>query len=145
MLFADKTIYIKHLEGSQGKFRYTFLRPRRFGKSAFLGMLCQYYDIHNAEHFNDLFGPLYIGKHPTQWHNKHLVLKFDLSSIDISGLVDQMKMSFNDKINGVLQTFLEKYKQELEYPEIDKLILADYAAGSLENILVSCFCVCHCK
>jgi hypothetical protein len=46
-IFADKTMYIEHLEKRQP--RYSFPRSRRFGKSAFLNMLCDYYDIHKAE------------------------------------------------------------------------------------------------
>src|SRR5436853_6204258 len=102
MIFADKTIYIEQLERHQEQFRYMFLRPRRFGKSAFLNMLCDYYDIHKADIFNDLFGPLYIGKNPTPWRNQHLVLKFDLSSIIVSGSRDKMEMSFNEVINSTL-------------------------------------------
>ena len=113
MIFADKTIYIEQLERHQIDFRYTFLRPRRFGKSAFLNMLCAYYDIHTADYFNDLFGPLYIGKHPTPSHNQHLVPKFDLSSIKVSGSVGGIEERFNDKINGVLVDFIEKYAKEL--------------------------------
>ncbi|CAG8813368.1 41151_t:CDS:2, partial [Gigaspora margarita] len=58
MIFADKTMYIEHLEKCQPDYRYMFLRPRRFGKSAFLNMLCHYYDIHHADIFNDLFDKL---------------------------------------------------------------------------------------
>ena len=137
MVFADKTIYIEHLEGDQEDFRYTFLRPRRFGKSAFLNMLCAYYDIHTADHFNDLFGPLYIGKHPTPSHNKHLVLKFDLSSIEVSSSIDAMKGSFNDEINGVLEEFIRKYGKELGYPEVSNLIKTNNSARSLMDVLVS--------
>src|SRR2546430_5071182 len=95
IIFADKTMYIEQLEKRQPGYRYMFLRPRRFGKSAFLNMLCDYYDIHKADIFNDLFGPLYIGKNPTPWRNKHLVLKFDLSSISVSGSRDELKASSN--------------------------------------------------
>jgi len=65
MIFADKTMYIKELEEEGSRFRILFLRPRRFGKSAFLDIFCQYYDIKNADKFSQLFGPLYIGQHPT--------------------------------------------------------------------------------
>src|SRR3954470_24096991 len=99
-------------------------------------MLCVYYDIHNAKYFNDLFGPLYIGKHPTPWHNKHLVLNFDLSSIDISDSVDQMKISFHKTINLVLKQFVDKY-QQLRYPEIGEIIDTEDATVSLRRILVS--------
>src|SRR4051812_31324479 len=144
MIFADKTIYIEQLERHQKQFRYTFLRPRRFGKSAFLNMLCAYYDIHTADYFNDLFGPLYIGKHPTPWHNQHLVLKFDLSSIGVSGSFIEMKESFNGKINGVLEEFVRKYGKELGYPEVSNLIKTNNSAQSLNDILVGyCSLVCR--
>lgn len=140
-IFADKTIYIKHLEKRQPTYRYMFLRPRRFGKSAFLNMLCNYYDIHKADIFDDLFGPLYIGKNPTPWRNQHLVLKFDLSSISVSGSRDEMKASFNMVINGVLQDFIKKYGKELGYPEVNNVLYTSNASVSLGNVLVSFFFV----
>ncbi|RUS34283.1 hypothetical protein BC938DRAFT_481471 [Jimgerdemannia flammicorona] len=135
MLFVDKTMYIEQLEKVQTHFRYTFLRPRRFGKSAFLGLLCTYYDIHTAGEFHELFGPLYIGQHPTPWRNKHLVLKFDLSSISVSGSIDLMRESFNEKINAVLKVFIEKYEEELAYPDIASVIVTRDASASLNNLL----------
>ncbi|CAJ0894690.1 6037_t:CDS:2, partial [Entrophospora sp. SA101] len=101
MLFVDKTIYIKKLEEEGLRFRILFLRPCRFGKSAFLDMLCQYYDIKNADKFFQLFGPLYIGQHPTNSQNKCLVLKFDLSSINVHSY-KMMEESFNGNVNHVL-------------------------------------------
>ena len=90
-----------------------FLRPRRFGKSAFLNTLPCYYDIHRAEYFNQMFGPLYIGQNPTPSKNSHLVLVFDLSSIDSSRLPE----SFNYYIDGELKGFIGKYGKELGYPK----------------------------
>ncbi|CAI2189128.1 5297_t:CDS:10, partial [Funneliformis geosporum] len=133
MLFVDKTIYIKKLEEEGLRFRVLFLRPRRFGKSAFLDMLCQYYDIKNADKFSRLFGPLYIGQHPTNSQNKCLVLKFDLSSINVH-FYKMMEESFNGNVNHVLRDFVEKYDEELEYPDIDKLIVKQ-ASISLQNVM----------
>ena len=138
-IFADKTPYIKQLEEKQPNYRYMFLRPRRFGKSAFLNMLCDYYDIHNAGIFGDLFGPLYIGKNPTDWRNKHLVLKFDLSPISVSGSIDEMKASFNMVINDVLANFVVKYNKELHDPGVDNVIDPSNASRSMIRIFV-CFC-----
>lgn len=137
MIFADKTMYIEHLEKCQPDYRYMFLRPRRFGKSAFLNMLCNYYDIHHADIFNDLFGPLYIGKNPTPWRNKHLVLKFDLSSIIVSGSRDKLETSFNTGINQTLQRFIKKYGKELGYPEVNNVLDTNSASASLRRVLVS--------
>ncbi|KAF8924178.1 hypothetical protein BGZ47_004168, partial [Haplosporangium gracile] len=134
-IFADKSSYIEDLEKGAPNYRYVFLRPRRFGKSAFLNMLCAYYDIHKADIFDDLFGPLYIGKNPTASKNTHLVLKFDLSSISVSGSVDEMKTSFNGYINDVLRQFLKKYSSELGYPEESTTINNFSASQSLRRIL----------
>lgn len=136
-IFADKSQYIEALEKTATNYRFVFLRPRRFGKSAFLNMLCAYYDVHTAGIFDDLFGPLYIGKNPTSSKNKHLVLKLDLSSISVSGSVDNLKNSFNDYINDVLIQFLLKYCSELGYPEESSIINNDNASRSLRRILVS--------
>ncbi|KAF8949039.1 hypothetical protein BGZ52_006237, partial [Haplosporangium bisporale] len=121
-IFADKSPYIEALEKGATNYRYVFLRPRRFGKSAFLNMLCAYYDVHNAGIFDDLFGPLYIGKNPTASKNKHLILKFDLSSISVSSSMDKLEISFKDYINGVLMQFLQKYRSELGFPEKGSII-----------------------
>ncbi|KAG0074343.1 hypothetical protein BGZ92_003433, partial [Podila epicladia] len=134
-IFADKSPYIEALEKRATNYRYVFLRPRRFGKSAFLNMLCTYYDVHNAGIFDDLFGPLYIGKNPTTSKNKHLVLKLDLSKISVSGSLEAMRTSFNERINGVLRRFLQKYNSELGQPEEIKIIDIKSASQSLDNIL----------
>ena len=97
--------------------------------------LCEYYDVHKADIFKDLFGPLYIGKNPTPWHNKHIVLKFDLSTIDVCS-IDKMEASFSKNINRVLSEFVKKYEKELEYPEVNNVIKVN-ACQSLMNILVS--------
>ncbi|CAG8653503.1 12982_t:CDS:2 [Gigaspora margarita] len=77
-------------------------------------MLCQYYDIKNADKFSLLFGPLHIGQHPTNSQNKYLVLKFDLSFIDFHSYKIMNK--------------------KLGHPDIDKLIV-EQASISLQNIL----------
>src|SRR4051794_7006845 len=144
MIFVDKTMYIELLEGAEQHFRYIFLRPRGFGKSAFLNMLCEYYDIHTADHFNDLFGPLYIGKNPTPSHNQYLVLKFDLSSISVSGSYIEMKESFNKVVNNDLESFIEKYSKELDYPTVNDVINTNDASISLCRVLVSYWLLVHC-
>ncbi|KAF9368308.1 hypothetical protein BGX21_006659, partial [Mortierella sp. AD011] len=133
-IFADKSPYIEALEREAPNYRYVFLRPRRFGKSAFLNMLCAYYDVHNASIFDDLFGPLYIGRHPTTSKNKHLVLKLDLSTISVSGTLEAMRTSFNDYINDELRIFLAKYYLELGYPEENNIISDDSAPRSLRRV-----------
>ena len=136
IVFADKTLYIKRLETDRTAYRYLFLRPRRFGKTSFLNMLCLYYDIKTADMFEELFGPLYIGENRTPSANSHLVLKFDLSVISVSGSLKKIEKSFNEEINRTLETFLVRYGKELGYPRIQDLIRENDASASLRRVLV---------
>ncbi|GAA0081065.1 AAA family ATPase [Clostridium sporogenes] len=45
----------------------------RFGKSLFISMLENYYDINKKDKFEELFGDLYIGRRPTEGKNSFLV------------------------------------------------------------------------
>lgn len=47
-------MYIPMLEKQARNF--FFIRPRRFGKSLFLGMLHAYYDVRTKEEFNQMLG-----------------------------------------------------------------------------------------
>jgi len=141
-IFADKTPFIEALEEMSPNYRFVFLRPRRFGKSAFLNMLTVYYDIHAADMFDDLFGPLYIGNKPTESKNQLLVLKFNLSSVDISRSSDNIATSFNLVINDVLRRFLQEYCKELGSPEEESIIDDTSASRSLTRVMVSYRLLC---
>lgn len=78
--YVDKTSFIPLIEQSDRFF--FFLRPRRFGKSLTVNMLQYYYDIRTKEKFDDLFGDLYIGKHPTRDRNSYLVIYLNFSGIN---------------------------------------------------------------
>jgi len=43
-VYVDKTRYIEMLENENNKYQF-FFRPRKFGKSLFLSVLTNYYDI----------------------------------------------------------------------------------------------------
>ena len=75
--YVDKTMYIPKLEFSSSYL--FFVRPRRFGKSLLLSMLHAYYDINLADKFQDYFGDLWIGSHPTSLRNSYAVLHLDFS------------------------------------------------------------------
>ena len=78
--YVDKTSYIPLIE--QANRFFFFIRPRRFGKSLTLNMLQHYYDVRTRDIFDDLYGDLYIGKHPTQDRNSYLVLYLNFSGIE---------------------------------------------------------------
>ena len=67
--YVDKTMYLPMLEDQPHYL--IFIRPRRFGKSLFGDMLRSYYDLSQKENFQQLFGDLWIGKHPTPLQGKY--------------------------------------------------------------------------
>lgn len=103
--YVDKTRYIADIEAVA---RFFFIvRPRRFGKSLFLNMLSKYYDRYEADHFEELFGDLYIGQHPTDTHNKYLVMKLNFSGI--SADPERMLQSFKTYCTIEFEGFVRKY------------------------------------
>lgn len=113
-----------------------FLRPRRWGKSTFLQTLIDYYDKTKKDCFNDIFGDLYIGKHPTSDRSTLLVLRFDFSTVSGTSTPNTMKEQFDRTINNELKGFLEQNQAFLGGL---KLELVDNSDGvkSLMAVLVS--------
>ena len=114
--YVDKTRYIEMLE-NEGNKRQFFIRPRKFGKSLFLSMLSNYYDMLGADRFQELFGDLYIGKNPTPLKNSYAVLEFNFSGLDTSD-PESFKKSFSGKIQLLVQRFLNKYKSIFEQSDM---------------------------
>lgn len=101
--FADKTKYIELLEKESP---YTFIvRPRRFGKTLFSGMLEMYYDRLEKDNFARYFGNTYIGSHRTDIASSLMVLHFDFSGLSLNNIV----RSFISRIKNSLYLFLNKY------------------------------------
>lgn len=102
--YVDKTQYIAKVEEQTSYF--FFVRPRRFGKSLFLNMLGQYYDINKKDQFEDIFGELYIGKHPTPNRNKYLILTLNFSSVVAD--MEKLEETFNTYCQIVMKGFAER-------------------------------------
>jgi hypothetical protein len=107
-VYIDKTRYIELLE-NEGNKNLFFTRPRKFGKSLFFSTLSYYYDINQAGKFEQLFGDLYIGKHPTPRRNSYLVLDLDFSGLDTTS-AERFAISFSQKIQDLVYRFLNRYK-----------------------------------
>jgi hypothetical protein len=107
-LYVDKTPYIERLERLSSKYLF-FIRPRRFGKSLFLSMLANYYDVNRRGEFESLFGDLYIGKHPTALRNSYLVLELDFSGLNTDDKA-ALENSFKRSVLQSILTFLDKYQ-----------------------------------
>ena len=107
--YVDKTRFIELIERQPS---YLFLiRPRRFGKSLFLAMLETYYSIDYADSFKEIFGELYIGKHPTEEHNSYMVLRFNFS--EVSSKLETVERSFSEYCCMVMKNFILKYEHLL--------------------------------
>ncbi|MCL2688818.1 MAG: ATP-binding protein, partial [Chitinispirillia bacterium] len=105
--YADKTRYIELLENENNRYQF-FIRPRRFGKSLFLSILENYYDINRKEKFESLFGEFYIGKNPTPEQGTYTVLRFDFSILDTETR-DSFRKSFSEAVQDSVINFLKMY------------------------------------
>jgi len=105
--YADKTRYIELLENENNGYQF-FIRPRRFGKSLFLSILENYYDINRKEKFESLFGEFYIGKNPTPEQGTYFVIQFDFSGLN-TDTHDDFKKAFSNRVQECVTAFLENY------------------------------------
>lgn len=105
--YVDKTRYIAEVERNA---RFFFLiRPRRFGKSLFLNVMRWYYDINRVDRFEELFGDLYIGSHPTPERGQYLVLDFNFAGVNPDP--DELIRSFNDHCAARFREFAYYYER----------------------------------
>ena len=105
--YVDRTHLLPMVE-DVGK-QLLFLRPRRFGKSLWLSVLENYYDVAKAAEFERLFGDLAIGQNPTPLHNRYFVLKWDFSTVDGSGDSEQIRQRLYAHLNVRIENFLRDY------------------------------------
>ena len=103
--YVDKTMYIPMLE--QQADNLFFIRPRRFGKSVFLSMLHAYYDCRTKDKFQQWFGNLWIGSHPTPSQGRYQVLHLDFSQV--GGTIDKLEENFNNYCCVALNDFMDVY------------------------------------
>ncbi|NCC40429.1 MAG: AAA family ATPase [Gammaproteobacteria bacterium] len=115
--YADRTARIRALEEA-GK-QLLFLRPRRFGKTAWLTTLENYYDLARAGEFEALFGDLAIGQNPTARHNSYFVLRWDFSMVDASGNLAEIRQALHDHLNSQAKGFFLHYREQLRDIQLD--------------------------
>ena len=125
--YVDKTMYIPELE--QQADNLFFIRPRRFGKSVFLGMLHAYYDCRTKDKFQQWFGNLWIGEHPTPLQGRYQVLHLDFSQV--GGNVDKLEEKFNFYLGLGLDGFVNAYSEYYSEEAAKKVKSTDYAGGKL--------------
>ena len=111
LYYVDKTMYIPQLEAQPNNLM--FIRPRRFGKSLLLSMLKTYYDKAKKDQFEEIFGSLWIGKHPTPLMGRYQVMHLDFSQI--GGSIDELEKKFDEYLCFTLDDFVNKYAND--YPD----------------------------
>ncbi|KAJ7102368.1 hypothetical protein B0H15DRAFT_814329 [Mycena belliarum] len=112
-VYVDKTRCILQLPD---KFRYILLRPPRFGKTAFLSTLNQYYDVRGAQNFAAHFGSLVVAEASgaTQHRHQHLCLSFTLSDIHPLSDITDIDNRLTSHILFGLRQFVMEYAEELQ-------------------------------
>ncbi|MBZ9624742.1 ATP-binding protein [Clostridium sp. FP2] len=134
-LYVDKTSYIDILD-TYSPYQF-FIRPRRFGKSLFISMLENYYDINKSDKFEKLFGDLYIGKNPTEERNNFLVWKISFAGVDAGHGEEELRRSFNEKIILSIEKFVNYYSNLLEEKVVSKDIKSAEIAVQYISLLAS--------
>ncbi len=125
-LYVDRTEYIRTLE-ELGK-TLLFLRPRRFGKSLWLSVLANHYDLRTAGEHEALFGDLAIGRVPSPLAHRYFVMRWDFSKIDpdpprwgVNAHVDSHHERIGNELRGYLNTMIEVFQMGYE-EHLPKLI-----------------------
>ncbi len=120
-IFVDKTKYIELLESD---FLYTFIvRPRRFGKTLFTGMLKKYYDIASYNEFEKNFSGTYIGKNKTPLANTFRVLHLNFSGLAFVNIAD----SINEYLKSSFELFYNNYPVD----NCEKILEKEYDEPSI--------------
>ena len=122
LYYVDKTMFLPELENQPRML--IFIRPRRFGKSLFINMMCAYYDKAMTDKFDRLFGDLWVGQHPTPCKGRYEVLYLDFSQV--GGTSKQLPQTFKEYFEIQLDSFMRKYRSD--YPE--EIVRAFFEAPS---------------
>ena len=129
LYYVDKTMFIPELEKQPRNL--FFIRPRRFGKSIFLSMLYSYYDCTQSHKFQNLFGNLWIGQHPTPLQGKYQVLFLDFSQI--TGNIDKLETKFNSYLSINLDAFVRQYSEYYQ-AEMEEILAQEDFEEKMELI-----------
>lgn len=126
--YVDKTHFLPQIEEIAN---YLFLvRPRRFGKSVFLTMMRAYYDISQRDRFEERFGNLWIGKHPTKLQGIYQMLYFDFSKANLGR--GSLEDNFNDYCCIQLNDFFKTYEDYYRGEDLEKVIASTEASVKLQ-------------
>ena len=132
--YVDKTRFIEKIEDANKYF--FFIRPRRFGKSLTLSMLAHYYDVNMKDRFEELFGDLYIGSHPTPERNQYLILNLNFAAIHAD--LDNYKEEMDKYSYRVFRAFCDRYQAILPANFAERVLREQTAVDLLDCVCTEC-------
>jgi len=129
--FVDKTCFIPTIE--QANPFFFFIRPRRFGKSLTMSMLHHYYDVLAKDMFEELYGGLYIGQHPTPERNSYLIIQLNFAVVNAE--LNNYRKALDEHCNTVFNQFCDVYSAYLPENIKKELNEKDGAVGQLDYLV----------
>jgi hypothetical protein len=99
---VDNTQFIEKIEKNKGK-AFVWLRPKTFWD----------YNILYKDKFQENFGHLYIGKHPTKEQGSYYVLNIDFATLDTRN-VEIFEKSLDETIKDACEDFNTDYKASVQ-------------------------------
>jgi hypothetical protein len=132
--YVDKTQYIPLIEQSPS---FLFLiRPRRFGKSLWLSVLEDYYEVTKKDQFDVFFKNTYIAQHQTENRNKYLFLKFNFSQVNPDE--DKLENSFENHCSQRFYDFNMKYNSYFDSEYLNQFNRQQNSYDKLECVFNHC-------
>lgn len=132
--FVDKTPFIHQIEKAN-KF-FFFIRPRRFGKSLTMDMLAHYYDVLDKDHFEQWFGDLYIGQHPTPERNSYLVIRLNFAVVNAE--LNSYRQALDAHCRNRFEYFCDVYRDYLPEGILERLQQRNGAVDQLDFLIQEC-------
>ena len=132
--YVDKTRFIPVIEQANKFFFY--IRPRRFGKSLTISMLKHYYDVLQKNNFEELYGDLYVGKHPTPERNSYLVLYLNFAVVNAE--LHNYRQALDAHCNTEFNYFCDVYADYLPKGLKEELNKKDGAVNQLDYLYKEC-------
>ena len=132
--FVDKTRFIPTMEQAN-KF-FFFIRPRRFGKSLTMSMLHHYYDVLDKDKFEELYGDLYIGKHPTEERNSYLIIHLNFAVVNAE--LNNYRKSLDAHCNTEFNYFCDVYADYLPKGLKEEMNRKNGAVEQLDSLYKEC-------
>ena len=130
-LYVDKTRFLRRLEQED----YVFLiRPRRFGKSLWVSLLENYYDLCWAHEFDAVFAGTDVGRDPTPERHRYVVLRFDFSMVNDK--LETLEREFDTYCLAEIQDTLDRYPDLFPVAAVQRILAPPSASAKLTELFL---------